>query len=215
MSHIVSCISSSIKLLDSKPDCLLDFIPELTWNISSGFIICFPGDDIIKGIKYIGIVRKRKYISPEESSESSESSDIDTFEKRSKRWFYIPVWGKLNENDNGTWCHESQLTDLRITDSLFINCTAKYINRDNKIRRIVKYFTFDIKDPGKFLSSSDYDNNYNFGEGNSDSGEHIRSVSSIDQTYYEDQMDTEEKKDREEQVLRLNRIAGSQGMFFP
>lgn len=209
MCHIVSCTSSSIKLLDSKPDCLLDFIPELTWNISSGFIICVPGDDMIKGIKYIGIVRKRKYNS------SEESSDIDTFEKRRKRWFYIPVWGILNENDNGTWCHESQLTDLRITDSLFINCTAKYINRVNKIRRIVKYFTFDIKDPGKFLSSSDYDYHYNFGEGNSGSDEHIRSVSSIDQSYYEEQMDTEEKKDREEKVLRLNRIAGSQGMFFP
>lgn len=163
----------------------------------------------IKGLKYVGIVRKLRN---KTCIESTESSDIDSHEKRKSLYFSVPIWGILSQNENGTWCHQSTLADIRSGDHVCLNFTAKYINKKNKVMRIVKYFTIDVSHDNRD-SSSLYETEPDHYD--SELTSRVKSIFTEEDFYYVPQLNTEERNYAEKRAARNDLVIGPKDMYFP
>lgn len=208
MYHTFSYTVSILKLLNDEPLHILDFLPELTWNTSSGFRLCVSDyGNWIQGIKYTGIVRKRRNLT---DVEDLVSSSIDAHEKHKRCYVSLPIWGILNENENGTWCHESTISDIRPKDHVFLNVTAKYITLSNKVLRITKYLTINIGESLDSLPSLSAE--IKIKEHPDD-----KVVPSLLGEYetYEPEFSTEERNYFQERAARNDLVVDHKSMIFP
>lgn len=154
----------------------------------------------MKGIKYTGIVSKRR------NQTDSDRSLND----------YVPIWGKLSQRENGTWCHDSNLTQLRLGDNIFLNISLKYISDSNKVKKIIKYYSRTVIGEINLELAPDMSDAFLMENGETVE-KTIPTVLGNEEYYYMPQYSTEEEKNRMANIERNDLIWGpdTKGLIFP
>ena len=115
---------------------------------------CVPEADWITGIKYTGIVRKRrKGYSPDASYIIDSHVSLD--ELRRQAHFTVPIWGIMHKVEDSKWCHDSTLADVRLGDTVIVNFTIKHFDALKRLQRTTEYRTIYVRRPRTDSSVSD------------------------------------------------------------